>query len=122
MKLDLGVSKPNRTELISLLLVIDRSTLECDLLNILSHRIPLPANPHRILSQLGSKRLLNHQNRLECLHVHVAEESLKPPPYSLSRCPKGLVNLLAICPLKNHVARPVRFQLHPQILGSHQLL
>ena len=105
MKLDLGVSKPNRTELILLLLVIDRSTLECDLLNMLSHLVPFLANSHRMLPQLGSKRLLYHQNRLKRLHVYVAEEPLKPPPHSLPCHPKGLVDFLAICPLENHIAR-----------------
>ena len=122
MKLDLGVSKPNRTELISLLLVIDRSTLECDLLNIPPRLIPLPTNPNRMLPQLRPKGLLYHQNRFKSLHVYVAEEPLKPPPYALPCHPEGFMNLFTVCPLQNHIAGSVRLQLHPQVLRFHQLL
>jgi hypothetical protein len=32
------------------------------------------------------------------------------------------MNLLAICPLQNHVAGPTRLQLHPQVFRFHQRL
>jgi len=85
------------------------------------HLIPLPADPHRILPQLRPKRLLYHQNRFEGLDVHVAEEPLKPPPHSLPRHPKGFMNLLAVCPLEDHIAGLIRLQLYPQILRFNKL-
>ena len=88
--------------------------------NLPPHLIPLPAYPHRILPQLRPEGLLDHQNRLECLHVHLAEEPVKSPPNSLSRHPKRFMNLLAIGALENHVAGPTRLQFHPQIFRIHQ--
>jgi hypothetical protein len=81
--------------------------------NLPPHLIPLPTKPHRILPQLHPKRLLYHQNREECLHIHVAEEPLKSPSDSLPSHPEGLVDILPIRSLQNHIAGPIRLQFHP---------
>lgn len=83
---------------------------------------PFPTHPHRIIPQLRPERLLYHQNRFERLHVHVAEEPLKPPPYTLPCHPKRLVNLLAIGAPEDDMAGPTRLQFHPQVFRLHQFL
>jgi len=104
---------PGRTELISFLLVIDASTLECDLLNISSQLIPLLANIDRMLSQLGPKGSFNHQYCGKRINVYLVEKPIEPPPHPLPCHLKRLVNLLTISALKDHIAGPTRFQFHP---------
>ncbi len=65
---------------------------------------------------------INHQNRQECLNIHVVKEPLKPPANALPCHFEGLVNLLTVCALQNHIARPTRLQFHPKILRFHQVL
>ena len=52
-----------------------------------------------MLPKLRPKHLLNHQNRLKCLHVYMAEQPLEPPSNTLAAHAKGLVDLLAMVPL-----------------------
>jgi len=51
----------------------------------------------------------------------MAEQPLEPPPNALPRHAKGLVDLLAIGSLENHVAGPAGLQFNPQVLRLHQL-
>jgi len=84
--------------------------------------VTFPTNPHRIIPQLRTKGLFYHQNRFKRLHIDLTKQPLEPPPHPLPCRAKGFVNLLTICPLKNHITWPIRLQFYPQILRLHQLL
>ena len=66
-----------------------------------------------IVTQLRPERLLNHQDGLKRLHINLREEPLEPPANTLPGHAKGLVDLLAVGALENHIARPTRLQLDP---------
>jgi hypothetical protein len=81
--------------------------------NLPPHLIPLPTKPHGMIPQLCPKDFLYHHNRFICLHINMREEPLKPPSDSLPSHPEGLVDILPIRSLQNHIAGPIRLQFHP---------
>jgi len=95
-------------------------SLETLLKSLLPHLIPLPTNPNRIFPQLRAKGFFDHQYCGKRINVYLVKEPLKSPSHPLPCHPKGLVNLLTICPLQYHITRPTRLQLHPQVFRFYQ--
>ncbi len=87
---------------------------------LLVELVPLPADLDRMVAQLGAEDLLQKQNRLEGFHIYMIEQSVKAPPDTLAGHAEGLVNLLPVGPLEDHIAGLNRFQRDPEVLRLHQ--
>ena len=76
-------------------------TLEAVLGDLLPQFVAFPADPNRVLPQLGTECLLDEQNRLAGRDVDVIEQPLEAPAHTLAGHPEGFVDLLAVCALEH---------------------
>lgn len=73
-----------------------------------------------IVPQSSPEDFFYHQDGQKRLHVHVVEEPLKPPAYSLTRDSEGFVNLFPVSAFEHHVAGMATLQFHLEIFRIFQ--
>ena len=91
-------------------------TVNIPLQGLLSQSVPFSADPDCIVPQLGPEDLLYHQDGQKCFNVYEVEQPLESPAHPLPGDSEGLVNLLAVGALENHVTGAATPQFHPEIL------
>ena len=90
-------------------------------LGSLSQFYPLPGYLQCLLPEASAEVALYAVQDFVGLHIDLIEEPLEPPPDTLASHVKGLVDLLAVGALEDHITGPTRLQLDPQVLRVHQL-
>ena len=87
---------------------------------LLAELVPLLTDLDRVVTKLGAEGLFQKEDGLECLHVDMVEQAVEPPPDTLAGHAEGLVYLLPIGPLQDHVGGIRKLQLDPKVLRLHQ--